>query len=184
LNSATVNIADSGSSAVKLRAIADAYLRGGDFANTNFGGDARLRSKYGAAADNSTRESYLRFDLTSVSTITSATLRLYGWLNNNDTLSVPVGIYACTGATCATWSEATITYNNRPVSGMTPLATTTVSGTAGNWYVWDLTAYLQAEKAAGRNVVTLVIKNPSASQNQAVFHSDEAGSNRPELVIA
>ena len=42
-------------------------------------------------------------------------------------------------------------FNTRPLTaGTGALATATVAGTTGAWYEWDLTAYLNAEKAAGR----------------------------------
>ena len=46
-----------------------------------------------------------------------------------------------------------------------------------------MTAFLQAEKAAGRNVVTLVLKAKSPTDVQAVFASDET-ANGPKLIIA
>jgi hypothetical protein len=58
-----------------------------------------------------------------------------------------------------------------------------VSGTTAAWYELDLTAFLAAEKAAGRNAVTLVLRNPTASSAQTIFASDEAAAGRPELVV-
>jgi hypothetical protein len=84
------------------------------------------------------------------------------------------------------WSESQITWNNKPASGASALSTVTlVNGTtAARWYEWDLTAYLQAEKAAGRQWITLVLKNEGTSSPFATFRSRDAGENRPELVIS
>ena len=57
------------------------------------------------------------------------------------------------------------------------------NSTTARWYEWDLTAYLQQEKAAGRNVVTLVMKNDVNTNPTATFRSRQASSNRPELRI-
>ena len=83
-----------------------------------------------------------------------------------------------------TWSESGITWNNKPASGATALATVTmVNSTAARWYEWDVSAYLQAEKAAGRTSVTLVLKNLANSSPFDTFRSKEASSNRPQLVV-
>jgi hypothetical protein len=46
-----------------------------------------------------------------------------------------------------------------------------------------VTSFLKAEKAAGRNTVTLVLKNPTQQNALVVFNSDDASSNKPQLVI-
>jgi hypothetical protein len=175
--SASADISD-GASVVKLSAIADAHVRGGAFSDTNFGSATQLVSKHGTG--DAHRLIFLKFDLSGVSTITSATLRLFGRLSNTSSVNVPTGVYSCSDTT---WSESGLTYDTRPASGTTALATATITDDVGRWYEWDLTAYLQAEKAAGHDLVTLVLKNPVASLNATLFNSDEATDNRPELVI-
>jgi hypothetical protein len=59
----------------------------------------------------------------------------------------------------------------------------TIAGTAGKWYTLDLTAWLSAQKAAGKTEVSLVLSSPLASSASALFSSDEATANRPELVV-
>ncbi len=55
--------------------------------------------------------------------------------------------------------------------------------TAQRWYEWDVTAYLQQERAAGRAVVSLVLKDEDTSSADVSFRSREASSNKPVLVI-
>ena len=74
-----------------------------------------------------------------------------------------------------------MTWNDKPTAGTTVRGTGTVTGTTAKWYEVDLTAFLQAEKAAGRNVVTLVIKRDGRQRVHDLFDSDEAATNRPEL---
>lgn len=47
----------------------------------------------------------------------------------------------------------------------------------------DLTSSLAAEKATGRNLVTLVVRASADSPLTILFDSDEAAS-RPELVLS
>ena len=82
-----------------------------------------------------------------------------------------------------TWTETGITWNNKPVAGTTALATVTVANDVGRYYEWDITAFIQAEKGAGHNVVSIALKNPLTSSPYALFNSKEATSNGPQLVL-
>lgn len=163
--------------AAPLRPQADAFVRDGTFGGTNYGSDPTLVAKRGASA-NYSRESYLRFDLGALDTLSGGTLRLFGRLGT--TASIQVGVFS---AADTTWSESGITYNNRPPTGTTALATTTITGTTERWYEWEVTGFLQSELAAGRKVVTLVLKSLTTSDAQATFRSDEFGGNGPELLV-
>jgi endoglucanase len=126
-----------------------------------------------------TRETFLKFDLITFASVSSAKLRLYGRLT--EAATVPIAVYSTSDTS---WSEAALTWNNRPSTGSgTAAATQTISGTTSKWYEWDLTALLKAEKAAGRNIVTLVLRNVIQTNATLVFASDEASANRPELLI-
>ena len=82
-----------------------------------------------------------------------------------------------------TWSETGITWNNKPTTGSTLRGSFTVTGTSATWYEIDLTSFIQAEFAAGRKVVTLVLRNPNISDAQTLIPSDETADG-PQLVIA
>ena len=73
------------------------------------------------------------------------------------------------------WTESTLTWNSRPAAGTTALATQTVATSTAKWYEWDVTSFLQAEKAAGRNIVTLVLRSLTTTTPHMIFASDEAG---------
>jgi predicted RecA/RadA family phage recombinase len=164
---------------VALRAGNDAYVRGGSYAAINYGSSTSLLSRADASSSN-VRESYLRFDLGGVGAIGSAKLRVYGRLNDGANPSVAVGVYTSSNTS---WSESTITWSNRPGRSTTALDQETVIGTTSQWYEWDVTAYLKAQKTAGATAVTLVLANPFNSSSRGVFQSDEASNSRPELVI-
>ncbi len=154
------------------------YVQDGTYANTNFGSASTLLVKnYTSTGTN--RESYLRFDLSGVSSIKSAMLRLYGHLSA-DNGPVQVGIYSSSNTT---WSENTLTWNTRFASASSPVATLTVNSTTAGAYEVDLTSFLKAEKSLGDNTVTIVLKGTTSATPIAIFNSDDASSNQPQLII-
>lgn len=161
-----------------LPAAHDAYVKDGASASSNYGPLTELQVKQSSAGYN--RESYLRFDLSGVTgSIGSAKLRLFGRLSQAAT-AVTTQVY---GSSNLTWLENTLTWNNRPAASTSALASKSVSGTAGAWYEFDLTGYLQQQKAAGATSVTLILRNTGGNSSYTIFNSAEAASNAPELVV-
>jgi endoglucanase len=95
-------------------------------------------------------------------------------------VTVRTSVYA---ASDTAWTESGLTWNIRPPAGTTALATASTTGDADRWIEWDLTAFLRSEVAAGRRVVTLVLRNLDASPAALNLASEEAATNRPELVV-
>lgn len=94
-----------------LNPLADSYVS--DAATTTNSGTSvslAVSYKYFTAPD--TRWSYLKFDLSGVGAITSATLQLNRKSAGNTT-SYDVGVYACTNTS---WGETTITWANKPAT--------------------------------------------------------------------
>ncbi|MGN6421016.1 MAG: CBM96 family carbohydrate-binding protein [Pseudobacter sp.] len=178
-----IQTGSGGSQTFILNPEADAYVRDGSNAATTHGTtDAGLLiTKLSPSGQlNNARESYLRFNAASVSgTITSATLRVYGKIDLTTTPSVPIGVYAVSNIT---WSESTLTWNNKPPTG-TGLDTSTVTNTAYAYIPFDVTAYLQAELTAGRSKVSFAMKSLTAHDPRVFWNSREAGSNLPQLVV-
>jgi len=178
----------SGQSQTTLAVDADAYVRGGGNANFNYGVAKPLQLRYGSAADNWAREIYLRFDLSGINgTITGGNLRLYGSSPNS---GISAAVYGLSNPS-ETWVEgtgwgngagSTLCWNNKPAASSSAIDTITLS-TSNAWDEWDVGAYLQAEKAAGRDLVTLVIISNSSQSTHASYNSDEDASNQPELVV-
>ena len=165
-----------------LSPTADAYVRDGSSATTNFGTAVTLQTQSSATVGNN-RESYLKFDLTTVSGINKATVRLYGSLSDTTGSNLPPGVYSVATTTWVESGSGSITWNTRPAAAATPLATSIISDNLPRWYEFDVTSFLQAEKAAGRNVVSLVVKNTAQSTPFASFNSREATNNQPQLVL-
>jgi PKD repeat protein len=168
-----------------LTPTADAYVRGGSAnANQNFGSATTLTVQQNNSSG-SNRWTYVKFDLSSVPSVTSAKLRLFGALSATTSVTVQTAAFSVSNTTWIESGTGGITWNNKPASGSTALATVTMvnNSTTQRWYEWDVTAYLQQEKAAGRNVVTLALKNLANSSPFDRFNSKEATSNRPEVFV-
>ena len=94
---------------------------------------------------------------------------------------VQVGVYGSTDT--PDWDETTLTWNTKFESDPTPITTFNVTTSTDATYSADLTAYLQAELAAGHTQVTLILKGTSPTVSNAIFHSHEASGGAPKLVI-
>ena len=157
---------------------ADAYVRDGSSAGANFGAATTLAVKNTTATGNR-RISYLRFPLAGVSgTVSAARLRLHG--SRTMATAVTDSAYAVSSNT---WTETGITWNNRPALGAKQGASVLVSP-AAQYYEWDVTAFVRAQKLAGASAVSLAVQM-DAPVNDApdTFQSREAAANRPELVL-
>jgi hypothetical protein len=162
-----------------LSPTADAYVKDGTSATANFGTATDLQAQVSSTAGNN-RETYLKYDLTSVSGVTQAKVRLYGRVNDTSASNVTAAIYS---VATTSWTETGITWNTKPVSGASPLATATVANNVAQWYEWDVTSYVKSEKAAGRNMVSFVVKGTSAAATFLTFSSRETTTNRPQLAL-
>jgi len=160
---------------VTLAPTADAYVQDGTSANTNFGAATTLLVKNSTTGFN--RHTFLKFDLRAVSTVSSARLRLFGNLGGTSGTS-PVTAHQVSDNS---WTETGITWNNQPAIG-TGITTVSVGITAQYWE-WDVTSYIQSQKAAGQTSVTLELQNDASTAQPAAFNSREAASNPPQLVV-
>jgi RHS repeat-associated protein len=125
--------------------------------NTNFGLLSDLESMLTTGAGN-IHWSYFRFDTSSIpsgASIASVKLNLYGRTMDSK-LALPAQVFSVADTT---WSETGITADNRPPTGATALANTSIIDGTFRWYEWDVTGYVLAERAAGRNVISLAVKN-------------------------
>ena len=129
------------------------------------------------------RRAYLKFDLTGVSpgTVTSAVLKLKvssfetGGLNNLVAMKLADD----------SWSESTITWNNKPVPDPIWIAQKWNNAVSvGSEISIDVTAYV-AQEMAGDKTVSLVLADTFMRTKLLAFHSSETGNaaNRPQLVI-
>lgn len=103
----------------ELLPAADTYVRGGNHVNTPFGDETSIATKRdrGVATLN-TRIAYLRFDLPTMSRLTSAKLRL-----QVETAGRTAGIQAIRLIADDNWEESTLTHTNSPKPASSDLAT-------------------------------------------------------------
>ncbi len=156
--------------------------------NKNYGASASLQS-YGYndsfTLPTSQRTDYLRFDLSGLGEFNSAKLRLYCTANCTYTPATPEKLVRVYKVTDDSWSENELTWYTRPgfPAGITAAQLTALQLAAvnvsqgGGWYEWDLTGYIQAEKASG--VTSIAVR----AMNQKVSFSSREGANPPQLLV-
>jgi hypothetical protein len=155
----------------------NATVRSGVNANTNYNGATTLRVK-NDAPDN-TRHVYLTFDTTSMATVSSAVINLYV-VNTGSTASRTITVYQ---QPTTSWLESSITWNNAPAAG-TQIGTFNVSTATGIYYNFDVTSYVQAQRAAGNKVVSFeLIQNTGDVNGLVDFASREATTGQPGLTL-
>lgn len=184
-NSYTEVRAITSSSSIVLGPVQDAYVRDGANAGTAYGiaDSTLLITKVSPAGQlNNAREAYLTFDVAGAgSSITTAVLKVYGKIDGTTTPSIPVGVYSVSNTG---WSASTLTWNNKPATGATPLATQNITNQPAVYYSWDISAYVQSEVAAGRTNISLALKSLQAHDPRIFLNSREAGANAPQLEIS
>ena len=165
---------------VTLGASADAYVRDGASASTNYGTATVLNVKKTATSGNN-RIAYLRFPLTNVAAdVTRAILRVYG---SRPAYSADI----FTGAhsvSSNSWSETGLTWNNKPARSAARLGGVVNLGPTAQYYEFDVTSFVHAQRAAGITSVSLALEMGLATDaGPDVFNSREATGNRPQLVV-
>ncbi|CAH0119726.1 DNRLRE domain-containing protein [Paenibacillus sp. MSJ-34] len=145
----------------------DSYVHQGN-ASSNYGASSSLYVKNDAA---NSRQAFLKFNLSGISDVTNAKLRMYGSASYNTVLSAY--------QTGDQWNERTIAWNNKPAQGS--LAGSVPMNTAKAYYELDVTSYVAAE-AAGDGVVSFMLQDSAGKYT--TLNSKENGSNGPQLVVA
>ncbi len=161
-----------------LNPLADAYVFDAN-PSTNFGTATQLITR---TRSNNNNQSFLKFDLANFCGANRVVLRVYGRLSDTKMTSLALDVY---GVPNTTWSETTLTWNNRPANSATLQQTVQVTGTTARWYDLDITAYVKSELLAGRRTISLLLKNGTTSSTNStstLLDSREA-VNKPQLVV-
>ena len=154
---------------------ADAYVRNGTYANTNYGSDPDLAVKLDATSY--ARETYIRFDVSDLANATSVKLVL-----TSDTVGPAPTTIAYDTVADNTWEEDEITWNTKPASSGTPFATVT-GYTAGTPVEIDITAQAKAAAANGGLLSIRMYGTVSGSNNWVNFDSDNNSDTDGHPVI-
>lgn len=164
---------------------ADARVRDGSYAPTNYGTSNPLEVQTNATAGNN-RDSYLKFSLASVTKATSAKLRFYANLSGQSG-SVAVTVHDVATTTWIESGTGSITWNNKPARGASrgtfTVANSTTDASVLKWYEVDVTAYVAAQKTAGKADVSFALHNATAGSLLVKANSREASAGKPELRI-
>jgi hypothetical protein len=154
---------DDGSppSETTLNTVGDAYVR-----------EDRLIDNYGDSLKldldgDPMRISYLKFDLSTVSEVESAVLRLH-------VIDTSTGVKYFREVSDDSWSEDTVTFDNRPAVGN---VIASLSDEGLGWVEIDITPYAQANQGS---FLSIEIDTPSTSSCE--FSSKES-AYPPELII-
>jgi hypothetical protein len=168
-----------GLATVDLTPTRDAYVQDGTSADTNFGTSTQLVVKT-SPATGVNRNSWLSFDTSGFSSITSATLRLFvSSLQTTATNTIPVILYYPPDSSHG-WTESTITWNNAPPAGTNALGTVNVNDPQiGTWVEFDVTAAVAAETDG---TPTFMLTSTAAANRDAIFSSRE-GAHPPALKV-
>jgi len=158
-----------------LTPTADTYVRDGSTADQNFGTATVLATKTNPQAGLN-RRIFLKFDLSSLTSISSAKLRLFGNFTAASGTS-PVVVHR---EDTDSWTETGLTWNNQPAVG--PAVVSVAVSTTAQYWEWDLTAYVQNQIATGQHTMSLVLQNDVTTSDPVNFNSREALSNKPQLV--
>lgn len=159
-----------------LNPITDAFVRNGTYSAVNYGTDTSLIVKASTTAGFA-RNSYLKFNLNTITNAVSAKLRIYG-SNTGDNVTNNISVY---GIDNDLWTETGITWNNSPTTSSSALNTVGVNGTK-KYYEIDVTPYVNTQ-VAGDKIVSFLIKDPANQVKNLVFNSKEHAVNKPELLI-
>lgn len=171
-----------------VAATADAYVRAGAYANTNYGNAGTLISDdLGRNAINANNRCiYLKFDLSKVAT---APAHAYLALTQSSSTAVKTGSQnvALYSVADTTWTETGITYDNAPglnqakfTSTGTLIGTESVTPMPGQT-VFDVTSFVSANLG---KVVTLQLIDTSPQNVYVGFESRASGTEGPVIVLS
>ena len=156
---------------------ADTYIRGGIYANDNYGTEGGIVVRNFGGGNNVTREGLLRFDLGGLSParIQRARVRLFC----NGLWSSPSSV-SLAEVSDDTWDESTVTWNTAP-SYSTPVTATAHIGASGHAYDWDVTDYIRSE-AQGDDEASFAVVGAPINIGFG-FNTKEALSGQPVLEV-
>ncbi|OOG19786.1 hypothetical protein BWD42_07770 [Sphingobacterium sp. CZ-UAM] len=165
-------IAQAGSS------LADAFVRDGSYANTNYGTSADLLVKSDALSY--ARKSYVKFDIASVnkSKVSSARLKLYV-AETNTALQRIINIYTTTNTS---WLENTINWNNAP---MDTVYAGQIVVTGVGLQTIDVTKAVNRQLMGTDRKLSFLLLNTGtfSSTGNVSFSSKEVAANKPLLEL-
>lgn len=158
---------------VTLFPAADSYVKQQGSGNENFGLQESLLT---TSKSNQNMQAYLRFDLSGINTVESASLQLYRTAKNTHTNAL---VHAVANDS---WTETGITWNNKPPAGL-QLANQPL-GTAVNEYKSFVITSYTAEQAANDDLLTVMVTVNSTNDTHEFYARERTGfTEDPRLVV-
>jgi hypothetical protein len=183
-----VNAAEPGASAAMAGAMpqitnilpaADTYLNGGSSANRNYGTDPLLQVRTWSGDANYTRESYMKFDLSSYTEEPgSVKLNVYAAVANSNGSPYSFQLY---GVEDDSWDEYLTTWTYKPSAGHY-LANVNV-GLTWKWIQVDVTSFVKAQLASDRTASFGLTQQATAGA-LIYINSKESEANQPYLSLS
>ncbi|WP_290797223.1 polysaccharide lyase family 8 super-sandwich domain-containing protein [Flavihumibacter sp. UBA7668] len=157
---------------------ADAFVRDGSYANTNYPNGNLVIKTDGSGYS---RKAFLQFDLSNFSgSVDSAFLRLY--ITNANT-TVQTTNWEIHEITNNNWTETGVTWNNQPVAGQ--LITTLPGQSAGNTLLIPVTSLIHSTLAGSKKWGIRISSTAIGSTTDAQFGSRENATShyQPALLL-
>ena len=124
-------------------------------------------------------EIYLSFDISSIRTTSFDNVYLY--LHSYDRTNYPNKQLFVSSVADTVWDESFITWSNRPVAASLPMASAVIYDINEQWYKFDVSAYILAQRNAGNKRITLMLKDTTSGNNPLVFFSKD--TQFPPLLV-
>lgn len=158
-----------------ISASEDAFVRGGSNSSSNYGSDTKLLVKENSGTADNDRMGFVKFDLSSIpGSVASAKIRLK--VQNDD----PGSSHDLNLVSDDSWSENSITWDNRPSSGS--LLGTQVVPSIGEWLEIDVTDAVNTELSGDGSISVSITE--STVNTFVSYHSTEAisSNDHPQLI--
>ena len=160
---------------------ADAFVRGGAYAATNYGSRDELTVRL-TNDEQFTRRAFLRFDMSAVSgSVDRVALRLN--VQGVDYTGGEEAVHNVRFVADDTWMETLVTWSNQPAAGAVLDSYLVPSNSAGEWVEFDVTPVGSAA-SLGDGQLSLCIED-TTKRSTVDYHSREStdATNRPHLLI-
>lgn len=170
----------------ELTPVADALVNGyASDTDTNYG-DSEVLGIIGPERDDYGPEySYLKFDVSEVDSVGTATLRVFINDDSDGDTGEEVNVEVLP-VDDDTWTEDGITFNNRPDPGETVLADTVVKQ-VDSYFEWDVSGFTRDQKNDDGEVSLFMRRSTidpgAAGSGETVDPSSKEGVASPQLVI-
>ena len=160
---------------------ADSHVRDGDSTNLNFGPSVLLAIRKAGTGGN--RQSYLQFDTTNVpGTVGRAVLKFAAtkWGLPDPYVNLEVL------PTSNSWTEMGITWANAPGPTGPRLSLVKVQNPVNvyNWYEVDLTDYVNAQRAAGKPLVSVMVRSQASGDGVYIASRQNGGDLVPRVELS